>query len=174
LREAVAARRGHRQVQLFDAELDLQVEAYLPQDYVPDGPQKIDLYQRIRKSTREEQFQEITDDLFDRFGDLPTTVERLLVVGRLKAVADRAGVKQIKHDFVRPNVLVATFDDKSPVTGDQLTAALQTSDLRGQVKIANPLKAEISIQPAMSVDDWLTSLLALLQAVAPEEETVDA
>jgi transcription-repair coupling factor (superfamily II helicase) len=174
LREAVAARRGHRQVQLFDAELDLQVEAYLPQDYVPDGPQKIDLYQRIRKSTREEQFQEITDDLFDRFGDLPATVERLLVVGRLKAVADRAGVKQIKHNFVRPNVLVATFDDKSPVTGDQLTTALQTSDLRGQVKTTNPLKVEISIQPAMTVDDWLASLLALLQAVAPEEETVDA
>jgi transcription-repair coupling factor (superfamily II helicase) len=173
LKEAVAARQGKKTAQRFDAELDLQVEAYLPEDYVPNGPQKIDLYQRIRRSTREEQFVEIEDDLFDRFGDLPAAVSRLLVVGRLKAVADRAGVAQIKHDFMRPNVLVMTFDEKSPVTRESLTEALAISTLRGQIKGDAPLRAEISIQPTMTEDDWVAALLALLATVAPAEETAN-
>lgn len=169
LQEAVAAKQGKGPKNVADAELDLQVEAFLPNDYVPDGPQKIDLYQRIRKATTEAEYVEIEEDLLDRFGDLPATVQRLLLVGQMKANSDKVGIKQIKRDFARKNILLMTFAEHSAVKAADFVKALGNSKLRGQVKVTEPLKAEIVVQPNMDQDDWLQALLRLVTDLIPAE-----
>ncbi|GAK31758.1 transcription-repair coupling factor [Weissella oryzae SG25] len=162
LQEAVAQKKGKGKAKKNDAELDLQVEAFLPESYIANGPQKIDLYQRIRKADSQAEYDEIAEDLQDRFGDLPAAVTRLLLVGRLKSLADQIGIKQIKKDFARNNILLVSFNADSKVTGASLIAALAGRRLKGQIKQSDPLKAELVLQPKMTADDWLTDLLALI------------
>lgn len=159
LNEAVAEKQGKGKKKQSDAELDFQVEAYLPNDYVPDGPQKIEIYQRIRKSDKPEQFDEITDDLVDRFGELPLAAEQLIMVGRLKAAADRAGVASIKRMPRQPQMLETKFTDESPVTLEGLQTQLKAHKLAGPIKNQGDIaRLQIALQANQKPMVWLKQL----------------
>ncbi|TPF00780.1 transcription-repair coupling factor [Weissella paramesenteroides] len=169
LQEAVAAKQGKKQ-KCFDSELDLQVEAYLPADYVADGPQKIDLYQRIRKATKAEQFAEITDDLVDRFGDIPAATNRLLTVSQLKAIADQVGVAQIKRTVNQPTIITIRFDKQAKITREQVQQAMADTKTRGQIKVNDPVLFAMAIQPKQTDDEWLQNLIKFLSALLPKKD----
>ncbi|WP_404975486.1 transcription-repair coupling factor [Weissella paramesenteroides] len=169
LQEAVAAKQGKKQKR-FDSELDLQVEAYLPADYVADGPQKIDLYQRIRKATKAEQFAEITDDLVDRFGDIPAATNRLLTVSQLKAIADLVGVAQIKRTVNQPTIITIRFDKQAKITREQVQQAMADTKTRGQIKVNDPVLFAMAIQPKQTDDEWLQNLIKFLSALLPKKD----
>ena len=159
LNESVAEKQGKGKKKQSDAELDFQVEAYLPNDYVPDGPQKIEIYQRIRKSDKPEQFDEITDDLVDRFGELPLAAEQLIMVGRLKAAADRAGVASIKRMPRQPQMLETKFTDESPVTLEGLQTQLKAHKLAGPIKNQGDIaRLQIALQANQKPMVWLKQL----------------
>lgn len=169
LQEAVAAKQGKKQKR-FDSELDLQVEAYLPADYVADGPQKIDLYQRIRKATKAEQFAEITDDLVDRFGDIPAATNRLLTVSQLKAIADLVGVAQIKRTVNQPTIITIRFDKQAKITREQVQQTMADTKTRGQIKVNDPVLFAMAIQPKQTDDEWLQNLIKFLSALLPKKD----
>ena len=58
-------------------EIDLGVDAYLPETYVADQRQKIEIYKRIRELDSQEMLDELEDDLLDRFGEYPEEVAHL-------------------------------------------------------------------------------------------------
>ncbi len=62
LSDAVAKKQGKQIDKKTDAAIEIDVEAYLPDDYVADGQQKIELYKRIRQVENQEQLDEVTDD----------------------------------------------------------------------------------------------------------------
>ena len=142
----------------------------MPTRYVADGPQKIDLYQRIRKATKEEQFAEITDDLVDRFGDIPAATDRLLMVSRLKAVADQVGVAQIKRTINQPMIVTISFDKQAQVTREQVQQATVTTKTRGQIKVNDPVLFAMAIQPKQTDDEWLQGLMQFLTALLPKKD----
>lgn len=67
-----------------DVDIDLPVEAYLPDDYVPDLRHKIDLYRRIAKINDAKEIDEVRDELQDRFGELPPPAARMLELADLR------------------------------------------------------------------------------------------
>ncbi len=67
-----------------DVDIDLPVEAYLPDDYVPDLRHKIDLYRRIAKINDARHIDEIRDELLDRFGEPPESAKRMLELAELR------------------------------------------------------------------------------------------
>ncbi|WP_040285249.1 transcription-repair coupling factor [Sporosarcina koreensis] len=79
-----------------DLEISLPINAYLPDTYIKDGYQKIQMYKRVKAIEGEQDFNELWDEMTDRFGDLPFEAELLLRVGRLKAWGKEAGVASIK------------------------------------------------------------------------------
>ena len=79
-----------------DLEISLPINAYLPDTYIKDGYQKIQMYKRVKAIESEEDFNELWDEMTDRFGDLPYEAELLVRVGRLKAWGKAAGVASIK------------------------------------------------------------------------------
>ncbi|MDR3189578.1 MAG: transcription-repair coupling factor [Lactobacillaceae bacterium] len=170
LQAAVATKQGKQTAEhKTDAELDLQVEAYLPASYVADGPQKIDLYQRIRKANQPEQFAEIEADLVDRFGELPEAAQRLLVISQLKSLADAAGIAQIKQDFVKQNIIHVTFGVELAGADVEWLASLKPSGLRGQAIGVSPTKIDLVIQPKMTIDDWLPGVLDFVRGFVSEQ-----
>lgn len=85
-----------------EVDIDLPVEAYLPQEYVPDLRHKIDLYRRIAKINDAREIAEIREELRDRFGPLPKSAERMLEMAelRLDAAAWQIGVIDSDARFI--------------------------------------------------------------------------
>ncbi len=75
--------------------LDLPITAYLPEDYVTDANERLRLYQRLARLTRESGVRDLRKELEDRFGPLPDPAQNLLLIVRFKSLALRAGVDAI-------------------------------------------------------------------------------
>mgnify|MGYP000972888142 FL=1 len=67
--------------------IELSVDAYIPSSYIGDSNQKIDMYRKIAEISSREDFNEIYDELTDRFGDVPTTVLNVMNVSYLKSIS---------------------------------------------------------------------------------------
>ena len=76
--------------------IDLPLTAYLPNDYVPPGRHKVDVYRRLTQVVDDEQLQGVREELRDRFGPLPEEVERLLELRQLALQAAAWGVEAIR------------------------------------------------------------------------------
>lgn len=98
LEEAIAERQtGVKKEDKPDIEILLNVDAYIPDAYIPDGYQKIQMYKRIKAMDQADDYEEIIEELQDRFGDLPIETERLLRIARMKVWGLEMGVISIKE-----------------------------------------------------------------------------
>jgi transcription-repair coupling factor (superfamily II helicase) len=78
--------------------IELPVQAYIPEEYVPDEGLRIKIYQRLATMSSEEELEETRRELEDRFGLLPTAAEDLLYVLRIRMLAEQAGVRAIGRE----------------------------------------------------------------------------
>ncbi len=99
-----------------DVDVDLPVEAYLPNDYVPDLRHKIDLYRRIARIDNAAHIDEIRDELIDRFGPPPLPAERMLELAELRLDAAAWQIAAITSD-ARFIVLHYTQRDRDRASG---------------------------------------------------------
>ena len=90
LNEAVKEAKGIPVEESFDTSIDIDIDAYIPMGYIPNEFQKLDIYKRIAGIETEEESEEILEELIDRFGDLPKSVENLLFIAKIKSMAHRA------------------------------------------------------------------------------------
>jgi len=81
----------------LETRVDLKVDAYLPNDYVRDERQRMEMYKRIAALATEADREDITDELLDRFGETPAVVDALLDIAQLRALANRLGVSQVLY-----------------------------------------------------------------------------
>ncbi len=94
LQEAIQHKQGQSQVrQKGNAEINLGIDAYLPNDYIDDERQKIEIYKRIREISSQEDYQNLQSELIDRFGDYPDQVAYLLEIGLVKSYLDAVFVQ---------------------------------------------------------------------------------
>ncbi|MEK4023081.1 transcription-repair coupling factor [Sporosarcina sp. FSL W7-1283] len=97
LQEAIEERQtGIVKEEKQDVEISLPINAYLPETYIQDGYQKIQMYKRVKAIESNEDYLELVDEMIDRFGDMPLEADLLLRVGRMKAWGRIAGVESIK------------------------------------------------------------------------------
>ncbi len=121
------------------AKVDLPVEAYLPDDYVPEEPQKLELYRRLGRVVSDDGLEEIREELLDRYGAMPLPVERLLEVSRLRYRAEEAGLLSVA---IESGQLVLRFGpDWSRATTMRALAPSSVEDplraLQGRIKYAS-------------------------------------
>lgn len=90
LNEAVKEAKGIAVEEKFDTAIDIDIDAYIPMGYIPNEFQKLDIYKRIAGIETGEEIEEMLEELIDRFGDLPKSVENLLYIARVKSKAHHA------------------------------------------------------------------------------------
>ena len=71
----------------YNTEIDLDIDAFIPEWYIRNEMQKLDIYKRISGIQNEEEYDDMLEELMDRFGELPKAVQNLLLVSRLRAQA---------------------------------------------------------------------------------------
>ena len=164
LNEAVARKRGVKPEEKTDATINLDVEAYIPQSYIDDEQQKIEIYKRIRQFKNFDQYQEVQDDLIDRFGDYPDEVSNLLEIGLLKMDADRALVDQI---FQKKDEITIVFSKKATtrLSGSQFLAAVSQTKLSTSMNVDN-LQMKITIKK--KADQTLAHIILEMQNLLSE------
>ena len=78
-----------------EIQIDLDVTSYIPEEYIADSNQKIEVYQNIALCKNEKDIMDITDELIDRFGNMPKEVENLIKIARIKYLAKNLKVEKI-------------------------------------------------------------------------------
>ncbi len=96
LNEAVKNLKGDGEKKNFDTNIDMDVNAFIPSVYIKNEMHKLDIYKRIAGIENEEEYMDMQDELTDRFGVMPKSVENLLQVALLKAVAHRLDILEVK------------------------------------------------------------------------------
>ncbi len=96
LEETVGELKGGGGVAPLDVKVDLRLSAYLPDDYVGDPQQKMDLYRRLARLRKLGGCRRLKDEFKDRYGPLPPAVENLIAIQELKIMAGALGVVEVK------------------------------------------------------------------------------
>lgn len=97
LNEAVKEAKGIRTMEDFETTIDLNMDAFIPDSYISNEFQKLDVYKRIAVIETQQDYDDMLEELLDRFGELPKAVMNLLAIAKLKAQAHRAYVTEIKQ-----------------------------------------------------------------------------
>ena len=108
LDEVVKEEQGIEVKPEFDVQIDLNVTSFIPESYISDSNQKIEIYQDIALCKDEKDIQDVIDELIDRFGDIPHEVENLLEISRIKQLAKAKGVSKISS---KKDAIVFTYDN---------------------------------------------------------------
>lgn len=141
--------------------LEMQVEAYLPGDYIGDAMHKIEIYQRIAAIRNKEHLQELLDEMIDRFGEPPASVMNLLSVARIKNYARNLGMQSI---IQRPMKIEITFSERPNVEVEGILKLQST--LGGMVRVipGSPEKIELKLSPMYmkKVMNYITRVLMIL------------
>ena len=97
LNEAVSQLKGEKEEADYATTIDLDIDAFIPESYIKNEYQKLDIYKRIATIETEEEMDDMTEELIDRFGDLPKKVQQLLHIAALKSLAHSAYITAIEQ-----------------------------------------------------------------------------
>jgi transcription-repair coupling factor (superfamily II helicase) len=120
LEEEVREAKGEEAAVPAETSIELPVEAYIPDAYIPDTNQKVAIYKRIASFDSLEEIPDMEDELVDRYGDLPAPVNNLLAVARIRVLAGKLKIKSIS---LVSNQLRLLLHPGQTLAGEDLVAA---------------------------------------------------
>ena len=106
LDEVIKEIQGIEVVEEQDVQIDLAVSSYIPDNFIENSSQKIEIYQNIALCRTEEELQNVIDEVIDRYGRLPKELENLIDIARIKQLARKANILKIAQ---RENGIVFYF-----------------------------------------------------------------
>ena len=109
LDEVVKEMQGKEIEPDIDIQIDLNVTSYIPDEYISDSSQKIEIYQNIALCKNEQDIQNVVDEIIDRFGNMPGELENLLDIARIKYLAKPQYITKIAS---KKTSVVFTYDQK--------------------------------------------------------------
>ena len=95
LNDAVLEEKGIKPKEKTECIINIGRDSYIPESYIPAAAQRIDIYKKIAAISQSADVDDIADELLDRYGDLPTSVETLLSIALIRAMACECGFLQI-------------------------------------------------------------------------------
>jgi transcription-repair coupling factor (superfamily II helicase) len=154
LAEAVGRAKGEP-VQEYGEEclVDLQVTAHIPENYISDLNQRLDIYRRIADIRTREDALDVTDELIDRFGEPPASVNGLVDIALLRNVASRLGIREVRQQ----ESTLFLYSDRI----DMKKVGALVSALRGRVLLNAGAKPYVSVKIAPGETPVQTLSLAL-------------
>ena len=97
LSEAVKEAKGIHTMEDFETSVDLNIDAFIPDTYISNEFQKLDIYKRIAGIENQSDYDDMLEELLDRFGEPTKAVLNLLAIAKMKAIAHQAYVTEIKQ-----------------------------------------------------------------------------
>ena len=131
LNQAVLALKGEEtEADLYETSVECDIDAYIPPSYIKNEYQKLDIYKRISTIETDEEYMDMQDELLDRFGDIPKSVENLLKIAMVRALAHRAYVTEV---FVNRQEIRLTMYQKAKLDVTRIPDFVQS--YKGELKL---------------------------------------
>lgn len=128
LEETLQELKGETTVKRVETSIELQINAYIPDTYISDENQKIEMYKKIASISNQQDLFDIEEEIEDRFGDIPTMVRNLLSIAYVKQLAQMCGISNISQ---RNNNITIKFKTDKFIKAQ---AAMQiASDYKGRI-----------------------------------------
>lgn len=140
LEEAVLEEKGEKPRVHTSCSADLAVSANIPDSYVESSELRMDLYRRIAMIRTEEEADDLTDELIDRFGEPPSSVNALVHVALLRGEAEEAGISEISQKSGVLRFTLAEFDMA------KVSSLYEQLDYKGRVKVEAGTKPCVSLR----------------------------
>lgn len=121
LNDAVKTEKGEKTTQDVVCSVDLDVDAFIPDAYILNEYQKLDIYKRIAATTGAEDNEEMKSELYDRFGQTPKSVENLLRIALIRLYAQSLYMTEIKG---KKNGITFQMDPKAPIRVENIEILL--------------------------------------------------
>lgn len=120
LTEAIAEEKGEPVRKAADCAVDIQIDAHIPENYIESLAQRLDMYKKIAAVENEEEKMEMIDELIDRYGDPPKSVEGLINASLLRNTAASLGITEIQQ---RKENMFFYIEQPSPEQINAISAA---------------------------------------------------
>ena len=165
LKEAIEERKGDiPKSEQFETEIDIELDAYIPENYIQDGKQKIDMYKRFRSIATIEEKNELQDEIIDRFGSYPKEVEWLFTVAEMKVYGKYERVELIKQD---KDAIRFTISEEASAQIDGQKLFELGNKYGRQIGLGmEGKKLKISVQTkGRKTEEWLETVLGMLKGL---------
>ena len=126
-----------------DIQIDLNVTSYIPDEYISDSNQKIEVYQDIALCKNEEDIQNIIDEIIDRFGNMPEELENLIDIARIKYLAKELHIEKIAS---RKTAVVFTFEANSSENKFEIDIPRLVKEYGTRIKFSAGIKPMITLE----------------------------
>ncbi len=110
LKESVSEMKGEAVADTVETAIDLPVDAHIPEDFIKNQNLRIDIYKKIAAITSLEDSYDVEEEIEDRFGTLPQSVQNIVDIALIKAMASEMGIEELAQ---KSNGLMFVFDAKS-------------------------------------------------------------
>ena len=137
LDEVVKEMQGEEVKPEIDIQIDLDATCYIPDEYISDSSQKIEIYQDIALCKNEEDIQNVIDEMIDRFGNMPSEIENLIEIARIKILCKKLNISKVQG---KRSFAVFTFElGEFNIDVNELA-----KNYRNRIKFSQGLKPQIT------------------------------
>ena len=128
-----------------DIQIDLDITSYIPDTYIEDSSEKIDIYQKIALCRTEEDIANVIDEIIDRFGNMPSELNNLLEIARIKQLCKKTAVIKIteKKNRTTGSQNVVFYFDKDKYNPSIITLLLK--------KYGTKIKFSTGVEPYITL-----------------------
>ena len=161
LNEAVKEAKGIHTMEDFETSVDLNVDAYIPDSYISSEFQKLDIYKRIAGIETQQDYDDMLEELLDRFGEPGKAVLNLLAIAKLKAIAHQGYVTEIKQTG---KTVQFTLYEKARLNTEGFPALMQK--YRRGLQFKNEQEPKFILEPQGNLILALTEFAEELKSMA--------
>ena len=161
LNEAVKEAKGIHTMEDFETSVDLNVDAYIPDSYISNEFQKLDIYKRIAGIETQQDYDDMLEELLDRFGEPGKAVLNLLAIAKLKAIAHQGYVTEIKQTG---KTVRFTLYEKARLNTEGFPALMQK--YRRSLQFKNEQEPKFILEPQGNLILALTEFAEELKSMA--------
>lgn len=165
LDQTIKQKRGDKVCHKTNAEVRINLEAYIPTEYISSQKQKIEFYKKIKHANNVKAIDDIADELIDRFGTYPKSVENLLNIATIKVLADTAQILSITNIDEKIDIVL---DQKASeeLKGPNIFRTLEHVCFRARVSVDHDcLHVRLILDSKSSWRTIFNELKVFLQAV---------
>ncbi|MGE5576170.1 MAG: transcription-repair coupling factor [Syntrophothermus sp.] len=162
LEQSIKELKGEAAPEPPEPVLDLNIDAYLPDEYIPDGKQKVEMYKKIIAVSSEPDLQDVQDELVDRFGEMPEPVANLLRVAWIKVLARQLAVASVVTDKTGASI---KFHEGLSLDGNKMLDLARK--YKGKVSFAAGRAPQVKLKSAIggSNGDFLQLMEKVLEEI---------
>ena len=135
MREAVAEIRGQKTEQRLDASVEIRINAHVPPGYISDEMQRIEAYKKIAAVDGLRSAKQVKEEIADRYGTVPKTVENLILITLIKSYAARAGIASVTRNG---RIFTLKYGDEKKPQAKRLLKVLSRYEDAAQLRAAEP------------------------------------